>query len=478
MRGKPFSSLFSSQIFIDKWRGTILSAMGLAIIVASIFFALPRPYSAHAASGDWSTYMNGNDRSGYNSSETIINQTTAPNLKLHWTYKGGGAITSQPVTFNGLIYWGSFDGYEHATDLNGKLIWQQFLGTQTTCTNFTSLGIVGTAAVTSVVINGVSTSVVYVAGGDTHLYALDAMTGAIIWSTPLGGTSTNAFIWDSPLFYNNNVYIGIATTGEPTCTVVPGQFFELNAVTGQVEYNFSTVPAGCTGAGIWGSPTLDTTDNSIYFATGNRGNCSEPYALGLIKLRTTDLSYESSWSIPFSKKKDSDFGSTPTLFTATIGGTLRQLVGLVNKNGIYYTFDRSAISNGPIWTASIAIAGACPECGQGSISSSEWDGSRLYVAGGNTTINGLTCKGSLQALNPADGTVIWQSCLSGTVMGAVSGVPGVVAVVAGRRLTLVNADTGAILFNYTGVHFYSSPSISNGILYVGTFGGRLYAFGT
>src|SRR5438876_4442281 len=32
------------------------------------------------------------------------------------------------------IYWGSWDGYEHATDLNGNQVWQTFLGTNSVAT--------------------------------------------------------------------------------------------------------------------------------------------------------------------------------------------------------------------------------------------------------------------------------------------------------------------------------------------------------
>src|SRR5947207_2332665 len=63
------------------------------------------PPTVQAAAGDWPAYLMGNGRSGYNGFETIINQTTAPNLKLHWTHTAAGAISTQPVEANGLIYW-------------------------------------------------------------------------------------------------------------------------------------------------------------------------------------------------------------------------------------------------------------------------------------------------------------------------------------------------------------------------------------
>src|SRR5258707_4463892 len=117
----------------------------------------------------------------------------------------------------------------------------------------------------------------------------------------------------------------------------------------------------------------------------------------MLKLTASNLPFVSSWQARH------EFGSTPTLFQATIGGTIHKLVGPANKNGIYYAFERGAINQGPVWQATIAISGGCPECGQGSISSSALDRTTPYVAGGHTTIAGNSCLGSLQSLNPASG---------------------------------------------------------------------------
>ena len=389
-------------------------------------------------------------------------------------------IFSQPVVANGLIYWGSFDGYEHATNLSGQQIWQQNLGIRTTCAPVSPLGVVSTAAVSTVTINGTATSVVFVGGGDDHLYALDASSGSIIWSTPIGNPSTNTFIWDSPFVFNNNVYIGSATTGESSgCKLIPGQFFELNASDGSIEHTYNSVPDGCVGGGIWSSPTFDASDGSIYFTAGTQGGCNNDHnSIGIVKLRASDLTYLSSWQIPLNQRltNDADFAGTPTLFTATINGTLQKMVGAVDKNGFYYAFNRASLSSGPVWSKQIAGAGACPQCGQGSISSAVWDGSRIFVAGGITSINGATCGGSVQALNPATGNFLWQTCLPKTVMGAITEVPGVIALIDGANLTLINTGSGAKLFNYSA-HLYGTPSISNGVLYVGSTTNQLYAFG-
>ena len=257
-----------------QWKLVMLSALIVALILVGVFTILPRlqPTRAAAPSGDWLTYMDSNARQGYNAAETIINATSAPHLKQHWTAPAGGSIFSQPVVANGTSYWGSLDGYEHATNLNGVQVWQQFLGARTTCTPLPSLGVVSTATVATVTINGTPTSVVFVGGGDDHVYALNAATGAVIWSTALAGPTTNTFIWDSPLVYNNSIYIGSATTGEPKCKVVPAALFKLDAATGSMQSIFLTTPPGCNGAGIWTTPAVDTQDGSIYITTGTQGS--------------------------------------------------------------------------------------------------------------------------------------------------------------------------------------------------------------
>lgn len=456
----------------------------IVVMIVLLFSMIgPTMHPAQAAAGDWPTYLMDNGRSGYNSAETIINATTAPNLKLHWTHTSAGAISTQPVEANGLIYWGSWDGYEHATNLNNTTVWTRNIGqtTDASC-NPPTVGVASTATIGSVTINQVSTSVNFVGGGNGNFYAINALTGAIIWQTSLG-SSPSHFLWSSPVLYNGSIYEGMASFGD--CPLVQGQLIQMDAASGHILNTFKVVPDGCTGGSVWGSPTVDTANNTIYFATGNAGSCSsaEPYAAAMIEVGASNLSFLHYWQVPSSEQVvDSDFGSTPTLFSATINGTVHNLVGAINKNGKFYTFDRSNINASPIWRAQIATGGECPQCGQGGISPAAWDGNTLYVAGGATTIKGTQCKGSIQALNPASGAFIWQRCLlNGAVLGAVSEVPGVLAIGQGSNLTVLSASSGKHLFHYqdttSGSVFYGAASISNGVLYIGNVDGHLYAFG-
>lgn len=446
----------------------------LALVVA--VFGVPEPTARAVSTGDWPTYLGDNGRSGYNSAETAINPATVSNLQLLWQYNANGSISTQPIVANGMIYWGSWDGVEHATSLNGTSTWTKNSGVTSvpTCFPPTSVGVASSATVASVVINGTLTPVVYVGGGRAQFLALNANTGAVIWKTQLG-VSPNHFIWSSPAVYNGSVYIGLASFGD--CPLVRGALFQLDAVTGVILHTFYTVPSGCVGASVWGSPTIDETTGMLYFATGNGGSCStaERFQEALIEVSATDLSLIASWQVPKAQRVgDGDFGTTPTLFQATINGTLHKMIGLINKSGIYYAFDRSSIGAGPLWQLSLTT-------GTQSISPSAWDGTNLYVATDTATVNGVSCNGSLNALNPATGAFIWQVCLHAKPYAAVTCIPGLLILGLGKGLVIFDAVSGSRLFHFqdssTNSDFWGSASVSNGILYEGNMDGILYAFG-
>src|ERR1700730_14545388 len=100
------------QHFSKQWKSISLSMLGLGLILAGLLFAFPHLQMTNgaradtASAGDWPQYMYNDGRSGYNTAETIINKVSAPHLQVHWTFHGMGAIFSQPVQANGLIYWG------------------------------------------------------------------------------------------------------------------------------------------------------------------------------------------------------------------------------------------------------------------------------------------------------------------------------------------------------------------------------------
>jgi outer membrane protein assembly factor BamB len=460
----------------------LLAAAGVVVAVAGVTLSEARAQN----SANWPTYLNNGARTGYNSAETAITPTTAPKLTQRWADSTNGwSISAEPVQVNGVVYYGAWDGNERAVSATtGTQLWSAFLGQDidNNCPNPATLGVASTATVQTITVNGTATQVVFVGGGDGNFYALNASTGTVIWKTKLG-TPPAYFLWSSPVFYKGSVYEGIASYGD--CPLVRGAVVRMNAATGTVQNKLNTVPAGCEGASVWGSPTVDAATGDVYFATGNAGSCgsAEPLALAVVQANSS-LKLIGSWQVPSKNvpNNDSDFGSTPTLFHASISGAVHQMVGLANKNGIYYAFDRSAVSHGPLWQKRIASAGTCPTCGQGDISPSAYDGQHLLVGAGKTTIGGVACAGSIREMQPATGKTVWATCLqSGPVVGAVTAVPGVAFFGAGNSMYAVGTSTGHILWSHQATSngaFDGAATISNGQVYFGNLNGNLYAFGT
>ena len=443
--------------FFRKTRQRAFILLALVIIAASVFVMFSRSQTARAAAGDWPTYLGNAQRSGFTSAETIINVTSAPHLKMHWLYQAGGYmsvnyISAQPVEANGLIYWGSWDGNEHATNTNGAQVWQTGLGYTYSSQCDDLVGVASTATIATVSIGGKSTPVDFVGGGNASFYGLNATTGAIIWQTSLGPSPDN-FIWSSPVYYRGSIYIGLASMGD--CPLVQGKLFRLNATTGAISEHVQ-----CCALRVHRWWSMGFSDDrwerwerlfryrQSRFMLKQGALCNFPGQSEGVEC----VIHQFLASTANQQGSDGDFGATPTLFKAVIGGVTRSLVGVVNKNGIYYACDRTAIRHGYVWSAKIAtIGGGCgPDCGDGSISSSAWDGSTLYLAGGQTTIGGASCQGSLRAVNPATGTFLWEHCMTqGPVLGAVTMVPGVAFVGEGNTMVAVAASDGHTLFSFS-----------------------------
>jgi outer membrane protein assembly factor BamB len=431
-------------------------------------------------SSDWTGWLGGNGRTNFAANEGGFNPTSVKKLNLAWQTSDAGpshGVWSQPIVSHGLVYWGSFDGYERATNTSGQLVWRTFLGTTSPpdCFEPSEAGVVSTPTVTTDVPVGGATSVLYIGGGNSTVYALNAATGAVLWSYNIGG-NPNTFIWSSPAVFGNSVYIGSSSFGD--CPLTQGQLIQLNRVTGAVQNILNIVPNGCTGGGIWSSPTVDAAAGTIYFTTGTPSpDCpSTPGGPSMYEVRASDLSVVGSWTIPLAQQvNDDDFGTTPTLFNGVIGGQTEPLVGAINKDGNFYAFERDALTSGPVWETRIAIGGDNPTTGNGDIASATWDGTTLYVGGDQTN----TCSGTVNALNPSTGAFIWQHCFTdgGFVMGGVTvSSGGVVAVGEGSNIAILSAATGASLFTYAGAGpFWGPPSMAGGMLYEGDMAGNLYA---
>jgi len=426
--------------------------------------------SATPVTDSWPTYMHDNQRTGA-SSDTTLSTSNAAQLGKLWSYQTGGMIAAQPAVVNGVAYVGSWDGYEYALNAaTGALLWKTFVGTTTaSSTCFPSqMGISSSATVE----NGV----VYVGGGDAYWYALDATTGAVLWKVYTGDNSAAGghYNWASPLIYSGYAYIGIASVGD--CPLVQGQLLQVSLSTHQIVNTLNFVPDGQVGGGVWTSPAVDPATNTIYVTTGTMNNPAQTLTQAIVAIDAATLTIISSWQVPQQETvMDSDWGTSPILFTAANGNLL---VSAINKNGYVYTFNRANVGAGPIWRRHIFIGGECPTCGDGSASNMVFGNGLLYAAGGNAIINGVGHAGAVVALDPATGNIVWQHADPAPVVPALTYTNGLVIAGAGASLEVLDAATSHRLYSYTtGAVLYGSPSVATGMIYFGSGDGNLYALG-
>ncbi len=121
------------------------------------------------------------------------------NGQRKWQYKTDGIVRSTPaIDDDGTIYFGSEDGYLYALNPNGTLKWKKQLG-------FTDGYVKGWVVVSPVIDkNGTVYASSSVNGAHYYLYALDPNNGDIKWTF-----EANDHIYTTPVIGNNNtIYFG------------------------------------------------------------------------------------------------------------------------------------------------------------------------------------------------------------------------------------------------------------------------------
>src|SRR5262249_57795916 len=117
---------------------------------------------------------------------------------------------------------------------------------------------------------------------------------------------------------------------------------------------FFATPANTVGASIWSSAGTD--GQSVYVTTGN----GDPGSLGFSVIQLSpSLSQQGIWRVPSAQLgADSDFGGSPGVWTASIGGVPTPLGGACNKKGGVHPFHTTAGPARPRWGRETHARGA------------------------------------------------------------------------------------------------------------------------
>jgi outer membrane protein assembly factor BamB len=188
-----------------------------------------------------------------------------------WKFQTEANVNSTPAVANGSVYVLSLDGNAYSLDAStGKLQWKfQSAGES----RLNAAGLYGLAPSREIIPDvwdfflsspAVHDGLVYFGSGDHNVYAVDAKTGELRWKYLAGDV-----VHSSPAIVNGTLYIGCWD----------GALYALNAKTGQLAWKFMTgTDPTHFMQGIPGSPSVadgivvfGSRDNNIYALDANSG---------------------------------------------------------------------------------------------------------------------------------------------------------------------------------------------------------------
>ena len=455
------------------------------MLIVAIIAAASAPTGASASGAtDWPSYLGGPLHDSF-TSDAQITKGGAAHLALAWKWtptagtlsgQPAGGLYASPSVVNHRIYIGANTGDFYALDEGtGKAVWKRFLGFQPDL-GCPATGFVSTATVLDPTGTGAS-PLVYVAAPDGNLYALDGNTGSTVWQSVIVTPSTtvnDAFNWSSPTIVGDRIYVGFSSNCD--LPFIRGGLAEFDRLTGARLATFYSVPAGSVGGGVWTSAAVAST--GVFIATGSGGSQTVGDSYSVVRLDPLSLARLEGWIVPLAQQAagDADFGSSPIIFHATVGGAETELVGACNKDGIFYAFASGDLSS-PVWSSTVGVATS--DGGSSCLAGGIWDGSRLYLAGNDTTIGGTAFQGAIRQVDPATGAPVWERGLSANVLGAPSeNGAGVIAAATfdyipsglTNQTYLLDSDTGAVLatINNANATEFGQPVFADQYLFLTT----------
>jgi alcohol dehydrogenase (cytochrome c) len=194
---------------------------------------------------------------------------------------------------------------------------------------------------------------------DAHLVALNMKTGGVVWDVAMADYKQGYASTIAPLVVKDKVIVGVAG-GE---FGIRGFIDAYDVKTGSRAWRFYTIPgpgepgndtwAGDSwqrgGASVWVTGAYDPELNLVYYGIGNPGpdyhsesrKGDNLYSDSIVALDADAGTLR--WHYQFTPHDLHDWDATevPVLADLTIAGQPRKVVMFANRNGFYYTLDRT-----------------------------------------------------------------------------------------------------------------------------------------
>ncbi|MCG5071958.1 PQQ-binding-like beta-propeller repeat protein [Paraburkholderia tagetis] len=483
-----------------RWRNpAIVAAIAL---IAGLTTAAP---AAAQSVGDWP--MGGQNPHDTRSAlgEHAIGPNDVAKLAPRWSLETDGNVSATPTVVDGVVYVPDFGGSLWAVDAStGQVKWHKKISDYSGIPNDASRTSPAYWKGTLVIGQGTQ-----IANNPTGAYMLGikADDGSPLWRTQIDSDPT-AIVTSSPVVDNGVVYVGVSSRSEAidAPTKYRGSVVALDATAGKLLWKTYMVPDGYTGGSVWSNtPVVDRETGLLYVTTGNnfsvpsgvcraptQKDCKKPVAdnyidsfvalnlkTGKIAWATSTLPADMSTNFDHNDGPDYDFGSGPNLYTTTIAGHKRTLLGAGAKSGVYWALDPK--TGKVVWHTQVGPGSLLG----GMLWGTAADGKRIYVSIGNLNHESIavnsppgktTTKGGIwAAVDAATGKVLWRTADPQEMMDtmAMSEANGVVyagsLAGSGANMYALDASTGEIKWSFeSGGAVVSGAAIVDGTVYWGS----------
>jgi polyvinyl alcohol dehydrogenase (cytochrome) len=231
-----------------------------------------RPDAGVPTVADWTSAGQNSHNTRDAASETIIGPGNVSTLAPRWVLPTTGNVAATPAVSNGVVYVPDLGGTLWAVDAGtGGVLWSKPVGSYLGAAFDVSRTTPAVSGGELVIGTGATTATLANPVG-AYLVGIDAGTGGLLWRTKVD-TDPYAMITSSPVIDDGVVYVGVSSDDEAVESLAPvfrGSVVALDAATGRILWQTYTAPPGYTGNAVWGStPVIDHTTGLVYVATGN-----------------------------------------------------------------------------------------------------------------------------------------------------------------------------------------------------------------
>jgi alcohol dehydrogenase (cytochrome c) len=284
---------------------------------------------------------------------TQVTPQNVSRLAHQWTFQTGtlGMFETTPIVHDGVLYVTGANNIAWAVDARtGRTFWRyrrELPEDLRVCCGPVNRGFAALG------------NRLFMTTLDAHLVALDARTGAVLFDVELDDYKKGYASTLAPLVVRNLAIVGVAG-GEYGA---PGFIDAYDVDTGRRVWRHNTVPAPGQlgsetwpkdsaergGAGVWVTGSYDPEQNLVVYGTGNPSpdfhgedrKGDNLFSNSLLALDATTGARR--WHYQFTPHDTHDWDSThvPILADLTVAGQARKVVMVANRNGFFYTLDRT-----------------------------------------------------------------------------------------------------------------------------------------